>query len=132
MVYFITPMSKFTDKERKLYFLGGCIPVRLAIAYLVYHVDSAKKKKPVVSKSVVLWLLLLISMSLLFAHVRRGMSTDQTQKGFFGSEVYWNNAVHSLMYAVAAMMLDAGYSYPWAPLVIDVLIALYTFHGHYF
>lgn len=124
-------MTEFTDIDRKLYFLGGCIPVRLAIAYLVYHVDT-KKKKSVVDKTYAVWFLLLVSIGLLFSYVKRMMEPEQDHKGFFGSEVYWNSSVHSLMYAISAFMLDGGYSYPWLPLVLDVMIGFGTFYHRYF
>lgn len=123
-------MAGFTETDRKLYFLGGCIPTRIAIAYLVYHVESTKK--PVVPKNVVLWGVLLISLALLFAHVKRLQKQDAKHTGFFGSVVYWDNSIHAFMYAICAFMIDSGYKHSWVPLALDVLIGLGTFYMHYF
>ena len=97
-----------------MFLFGVCIAVRSALVLATY--------KNVPFMPIVLG---VIGTGLIFAHIARALKWRES-KGFFGSDVYWNSALHGAIYLLAALALYFGKP-AWVILSLDVLLALYYF-----
>lgn len=110
----------YSDTSKTLIFFLGCIPARAFIVYLTCAAPCNGYKAQLVA------LLTLIGIGLLWADTKRRYYGEES-RGFFGSEVYWDNRIHSLFYLSAAMMVALDDKRAWVPLAVDVVLAIMTF-----
>ena len=115
-------MAQSTSKRIAL-FLGVCVPIRVLIAYGTYRLAPFYPVPTAIALG-------LVGIGFGQAYVRGDPAKD---KGFFGGAVWWHRLrlLHSLLYAVAAVLAWERSPYAWAPLAIDVLTGLAAFVGHY-
>lgn len=110
----------YSDTSKTLLFFLGCIPVRTLIVYLTCAAPCNGYKVPVAA------LLTLIGLGLLWSDTKRRYYGGDG-RGFFGSEVYWDNRIHSFFYLSAAVMVALDDKRAWVPLALDVVVAIVTF-----
>lgn len=108
-------------QTRKLVFFLVCIPVRSALAWLVWY-----------NKSIYLSILIgLMGLGMIIRAIMRD-SGKVPMKGFGGGDVYWNSYVHGILYISCAFLHYRGWKFAWSLLVADVLFGAITAAIHYF
>lgn len=107
-----------SKKESIQYFLFGCIPVRIIIALIPFHI----KTEWLPYYSIVLFAIAFSFLFLYFFNMR--------QRAFeAGGITWWANyrIIHGLLYLTAAIYAFNKNHSSWIPLAIDVLIGLSLF-----
>ena len=107
-----------TDRERILYFIFGCIALRLVLAYLPLYLS--KKWLPKLGG-----LTFIIGISFLYLYFTNGRMN--APEG--GGVTWWANhrLLHGLLYITASIYLFQSKKVAWIPLMIDVLFGLVMF-----
>lgn len=107
-----------TDKERILYFIFGCIALRLVLAYLPLYLS--KKWLPKLGV-----LTFIIGISFLYLYFTNGRMN--APEG--GGVTWWANyrLLHGFLYITASIYLFQSKKVAWIPLMIDVLFGLIMF-----
>lgn len=103
--------------ERRLLFLLGCIPLRVALAYYVLGKPS----------EYMYVILASIGMGFLYIYLTNSRKTGVE---VFGGKIWWNNLrpIHGVLYLVAAYYLWKGENKISATiLTLDVVIGLSSF-----
>jgi hypothetical protein len=110
-----------TDTQRTMLFLGGCIPLRAAIAY--YAMQATKEQLRIMG------LIALITASVFFFVWFTGA---RSQTGAFGGKVWWApyRLLHSILIFLFAINALAGSNHVWKWLAADTTagLALFTLH----
>lgn len=109
--------------KRHILFLGGCIIIRL---YLAYYVKNANKQQLKEISN----LLLIPALGFLFIYLTGARKTGSET---FGKPIWWNDLrpIHSLMYFTAAYMAYQSDNNAFKPLLIDVIIGLSAFLNYH-
>jgi len=106
-----------------LFFLLGCIPVRILMAIAPKILD--KNYLPYYG-------LVLLTMSIGFLYLYFGnLRLDAPEAG---GKTWWANLriFHGLLYLIAAILALQSNSNAWIPLAIDVFFGLFSFINHHF
>lgn len=110
--------------KRNTLFLLGCIPVRLLFAYAAYKASPQALFYLSIAA-------LFISMG--FAH--RFYTHTPAERGFFGSNVWWNNMrlVHATLMLMffLSVNLDVCKKDAWKILVLDAVLGLVAYGNQY-
>jgi len=121
------------ELNRKLLYLGVCIPVRLLLVYLLYTVRSKKvEKKSMVTKEGMLFIVSMIGFGLITAYTYRSFTCDKEHFGASGGKVYWNSNIHGMIYLLTAIFLLWKPDYAWIVLLMDMIPAIYFFMMRYY
>lgn len=99
----------------------ACFPARLLLAYAAYHYRNTHR----VAISAIA---AIIGIGFAVSQFRR---TDNPGTGAFGSERYWNNYIHALLYLIFAALCFYGYDKAAAVLVLDVIVGFIVVTMHY-
>jgi hypothetical protein len=102
-----------------LYFLVGCIGVRLLLVYIAKTVNN--KYLPYLG-----YVALLPVAGFMYIHLFNGRKSN---KGAFGEDIWWQNLrpVHALFYFLFAISAIMRKNFAWIFLMIDVTIGLLSF-----
>jgi hypothetical protein len=105
--------------KRMLLFLIGCIGTRTLFVLLAKFLD--KKYLPYMGY---VGLGIAIGFSIIFITGIRDTGPE-----VFGDKIWWNNLrpVHALLYFIFAYLAITQNDYSWIPLMIDVLLGLFSF-----
>ena len=111
-------------KKRLFLFLCLCIPIRLLIVYIAKYISNDYLPY--------LGILALIPM-LGFIIIYLG-NYRKTGIEVFGDKIWWNHLrpIHASLYSLFALFAIKKYSYSWLPLLLDVLIGLFSFLLYHF
>ncbi len=116
---------KLTDIQRRiLFFLIGCIGIRLSFVYLA-------KNMSLIILQLMGILAITISIGLMYSALIKYKKGD---KGAFGGIVWWNDMrfFHSITYAIFSYLaLTKNQMLAWKILLFDVIIGLGVFIIHY-
>lgn len=116
-------MKAFSKENRILYFLLGCIPLRIGIVLLAYFLP----KEYLQYLSLIF---LIVSFSFLYLY----FSNKRLDAPEGGGKTWWSHLrlLHGLLYLGACIYGLQQSSYVWIPLLIDVLLGLFSFlHKHF-
>ena len=104
-----------------LLFIGGCVPLRLAIAL------TAKNASP---QTLQYMGLIALIPSFMFFSV--WLTNSRMEKGVFDGPVWWNKnrLVHALILLLFAMSAISGNSDSWLLLAADTAFGLMSFLNH--
>jgi len=113
----------FELKQRLLYFLLGCIPARILLAFL------AKKLK---NNYLRFFGLLLAAISISFLVLYFGNLRLKAPES--GGNTWWVDLrlIHGLLYMAAAIYALQNKSIAWIPLTIDLVFGLSAFLYHHY
>ena len=105
------------------YFIFFCFPARLLLALLAKKIES--KYLPIMGLFTI-----FISISFFINFIKN----KESDKGFFGNYVWWNNyrLIHSFMFALFSIQALLIYKNAWIVLFIDALLGLIFFTFKYF
>lgn len=101
-------------QTRSLLFWTVCLGARTALAYLGFRFGGTLWFRAVA---------LLIGLGLLGNALARSLGLKEN-KGFAGGEVYWNSAVHGLLYLVFVALASYEFPHAWVALAADVLVGI--------
>lgn len=115
-----------TVDQRKLLFLFGCIPTRLALAFIVFKLD--------LSKWGTLAGLITLGFAIGFGYL---WLTNGRKTGFeAGGPIWWMNwrIVHSGLFLITSILLFIHNKHAYVPLLMDALLGtfLHLRHHKYF
>ena len=116
-------MRKFDNSQQVLYFLVGCIPVRIVLAALPLYLSK---------RLLFYYGLVLLGMAISFAYLYFNNGRMNAPEG--GGVTWWAKfrIIHSALYLVAAIYALQGLSIAWVPLAIDVVVGMSLFvHQHF-
>eukprot|EP00457_Paulinella_chromatophora_P014134 gb/GEZN01014519.1/.p1 GENE.gb/GEZN01014519.1/~~gb/GEZN01014519.1/.p1 ORF type:complete len:171 (+),score=10.73 gb/GEZN01014519.1/:25-537(+) len=126
-------LSQFS--KRALIMIIVCIPLRTALACLGYAIFTNK----VVTDSAAAWSLkmawaaycLMTSFNFALQAYRQCQGTKKT--GGFGGPVFWKYSryLHMILFFIEGIMFILKRSFAWAPLFLDVLVAVLTAFQQY-
>lgn len=106
-----------------LYFLLGCIPIRIFLALIPLMLD----------KTLLLYFgLILLSMSIGFLVLYFGNYRLEAPEA--SGKTWWANLriIHGLLFLAAAIYCFKGESLAWIPLAIDVTLGFFAFIYHHY
>ena len=105
------------------YFIFFCLPARLLLALLAKKIES--KYLPIMGLFTI-----FISISFFINFIKN----KDSDKGFFGNYVWWNNyrLIHSFSYALFSIQALLKYKNAWIILLVDALLGLLFFINKYF
>lgn len=74
-------------------------------------------------------MLVSISLGFLYQHIK-----GDRKKGAFGQIVWWSNLriVHSVLYAISAILFFVKNKHAYVPLLLDVIIGILSFINHHY
>jgi isoprenylcysteine carboxyl methyltransferase (ICMT) family protein YpbQ len=114
----------FTKSESFLYFILGCIPVRLLLVFLTWNIAKNHSNY----MKLLGLLLLLPSLGFLYLYFTNGR-----QRAFeAGGKTWWANLrlIHGLLYLSASIYALKGDNKVWVPLLLDVVLGFLAFMCH--
>ena len=116
-------MKPFPLEKRITYFLLGCIPIRLGIVLLAYFIPKEYLKYLSLA-----FLGLSVSFFYLYFFNARLDAPEA------GGKTWWAplRLLHGMLYLSAGIYALQESPYTWIPLLIDVLLGLFSFlHKHF-
>lgn len=109
--------------KRRLLFVGGCIPTRLLIAYVVSRADEKWRQISAVAFTI-------IGIAMLYLAITgKRLNGPET----FGEGVWWTpelRVLHACIYFAFAGLTFAGYGESFYLLYADAFIGLFAFLVH--
>lgn len=112
-------MNTLDKRTRTLYFLGGCIPLRLVLVYLAYVAGTSKSNRSAYAA-------IAIVLGVCFITLWAAKLRQNAPEG--GGVTWWNNLrpIHGSMWIIAGSMLlsSSTQRYAWIVLLADVVLGL--------
>lgn len=118
-----------SESTRTKLFLGGCIPIRLALAGLAYYALH-KSENSLLTRGLPV-VLMIMGAAMLYLYVTASRM-DAPEGGADGT--WWAplRAVHGLLYLAAGLGMMFGYAHAWVFLLADALVGLLAFVYHHY
>jgi hypothetical protein len=110
--------------QAQLLFLGGCIPARLALTYIAKVLPL-----PYLPLLGFFTLCMALGFLYLFFTGKRQVGTETGNKPIWWQSLRW---LHGLLYLLFSLLAFAGKREAYIVLLVDTLLGLGIFLGHYF
>jgi len=112
------------DNRSLVLFLGGCIPVRLNIAYIT----------KVISPEYLEYCALFASFPMFYWLYVYFFKERTTGPDVFGGKIWWNHLriVHAFLYLLFIILALQRKTFSYIPLLIDALLGLFSFLIYHF
>ncbi len=117
----------WNNKNKRIFlFLSLCIPIRLLMVYITKFIST--DYLPYLG---ILALIPTIGFIIIYLGDYRKIGME-----VFGDKIWWNQLrpIHACLYLLFALLALKKNTYSWIPLLIDVLIGLFSFllyHYHF-
>ena len=103
-------------------FLTYCVPARILLIILSFILGNYYKDYKILGSV----LAVLISAGFIFQDLQK------KNVGAFGTEVYWNRVVHSILYFLFAICMYIFPEYAYILLIVDLLYGIFAVYNYYY
>ena len=114
-----------TDVNKRMaLFFFICVPVRLLLAYMIYHAKPKYLKYIGYVTTVIAGLFILSYIN---------FNPVKVNKGAFGGKIWWNDmrAIHGCIYLLFSLFAIKKYINSWKILIVDVIVGITAFLFQY-
>lgn len=127
---------KEADTIRLIKFIFICIPARILIIILAFLIGNFEEDD-ILYRFLFSAFTTIIGCSMLAAAFKREQDVIIEHVGFNGGVVYWNSAVHGMLYILFSLLFLINtfesrlFEHSWLVLVIDLFVGAITVLVHY-
>lgn len=118
--------TKYMEIKRLLFFLIGCIGIRLGLVFITKNINQDILQY-------FGFIALLIAFGFFYIYIFGNAQADSQLEWLGDKRIWWNEIrpIHGILYLLFAFYAIKKKSFAWIPLLVDVIIGLIVWILHH-